>query len=337
MLNNLKGKFGLAGMMIALFVMLLGDSAQAEEAYFQLEHEKDTYAIGELIKIKVNGNLDNIYGCELAVSYPKDKVSFAEVENASLNGVSSYNIDAENSEVYYIYSQVGETAAGVQAGEEWGEFIFSAVKEGKVSIAVQLLKSIDVDYKLIEPENAVVVCEIEITRETETETPVPSEKPAETEKPVPSEKPAETEKPVPSEKPAETGTPVPSEKPAETGKPVPSERPAGTEKPVPSERPGGTERPNPSERPSETGIPGPSEKPAGTEISGPGEKPGETESTNEPMITESPVPTNTALDSADGQETVESPQTGDPFKIGTMILLCLLSAGGMTIARIFKK
>ena len=48
MLNNLKGKFGLAGMMIALFVMLLGDSAQAEEAYFQLEHEKDTYAIGEL-------------------------------------------------------------------------------------------------------------------------------------------------------------------------------------------------------------------------------------------------------------------------------------------------
>ena len=28
MLNNLKGKFGLAGMMIALFVMLLGDSAQ---------------------------------------------------------------------------------------------------------------------------------------------------------------------------------------------------------------------------------------------------------------------------------------------------------------------
>ena len=133
MQNNVKGKFGLAGMIIALFVMLLGVPVQAQEVYFQLEPEKSTYAIGDLIKIKIKGSLDHIYGCELVVSYAEDKISFGNSENISLNGgVSSCNADAENGEIHYIYSLVGEKNVGdvMNVGDEWGEFIFTAVKEG---------------------------------------------------------------------------------------------------------------------------------------------------------------------------------------------------------------
>ena len=107
------------------------------------------------------GSGENIYGYEIRVEYPRELLTFCDIQSANAQGWDAF--DENEGVISYAYTQVGETVGPLANHSVWAKLHFMTKGQGQAVVKITSRKLIDCNYQLYEDNDTCVTCTLAVS------------------------------------------------------------------------------------------------------------------------------------------------------------------------------